>query len=113
MPIEIALAQTASDVVILAFDGRILEIFDTFWEGRTQRFHVAMLDEISLVPNKKGGRTSTLRTKPASQENSLSRTARCRPRRSWWPRCSQRWPRSVKANFEAQAQWYHYLLEVT
>ena len=63
MPIEIALAQTASDVVILAFDGRILEIFDTFWEGRTQRFHVAMLDEISLVPNKKGGRTLNLKNK--------------------------------------------------
>ena len=54
MPIEIRLVQTQLDTAIVVFDGRILEIFRTLWEGKTRRYHAAMIAEIQVQTDKKG-----------------------------------------------------------
>jgi len=62
MPIEIALAQTDLETVLLAFDGRVLEIFDTLSAGKTRRYHAALLAGITLATDKKGQHSLVLMT---------------------------------------------------
>jgi hypothetical protein len=69
MPIEFRLVQTQLDIAIVAFDGRILEIFRTLWEGKTQRFHAAMISEIQVQTDKKGAHKLTLKNKVAYSES--------------------------------------------
>ena len=61
MPIEIRLVQTQLDTAIVAFDGRILEIFRTLWEGKTRRYHAAMIAEIQVQTDKKGAHMLSLK----------------------------------------------------
>ena len=61
MLIEITLPQTALDKAILVFDGRVLEIFHTVWEGKTHRHHVATLASIQVVTDQQGAHTLTLK----------------------------------------------------
>ena len=63
MPIEIILVQTSPDTAILAFDGRILEIFHTVWNGKTLRYHAALIAEIQVRTDKKGLHTFNLKAK--------------------------------------------------
>jgi hypothetical protein len=68
MPIEIRLVQTPIDIVIVAFDGRVLEIFRTLWEGKTQRFHAAMIAEIQVQTDKKGAHRLYLKAQAGYSE---------------------------------------------
>ncbi len=68
MPIEITLPQTALDKAILQFDGRILEVFHTLWEGKTHRYHVATLASVQIVTDKHGAHTLALKAKAGYNE---------------------------------------------
>ncbi len=69
MPFEITLVQTALETAIVAFDGRILEIFNTLWESRTHRYHVTMLSEFRIKTDKQGLRTLAIKVKAGFNES--------------------------------------------
>ena len=68
MPIETRLVQTPLDIAIVAFDGRILEIFHTLWEGKTRRYHPAMIAEIQVQTDKKGAHTLSIKAQNGVRE---------------------------------------------
>jgi hypothetical protein len=68
MLIEITLPQTALDKAILLFDGRILEVFHTLWEGKTHRYHAATLASVQIVTDKHGAHSLTLKAKAGYHE---------------------------------------------
>ncbi len=68
MLIEITLVQTALDKAILLFDGRVLEVFHTLWEGKTRRYHVGTIASIQIVTDKKGAHTLSLKAQGGYNE---------------------------------------------
>lgn len=68
MLIEITLVQTALDKAILQFDGRVLEIFHSLWEGKTHRHHAATIAAIEIVTDKKGAHSLSVKLKAGYNE---------------------------------------------
>ena len=68
MLIEITLPQTALDKAILVFDGRVLEVFHTLWEGKTHRYHVATLASVRIVTDPHGAHTLALKARAGYHE---------------------------------------------
>ena len=70
MPIEITLVQTALATAIAAFDGRILELFNTLWESKTHRYHVAVIGAIQIKTDKPNLPTLVIKAKAGFTESS-------------------------------------------
>jgi hypothetical protein len=62
MPIEITLVQTELETYLVAFDGRVVEIFDTLSAGKTRRYHAALLAGVGINTDKKGKHTLVVQT---------------------------------------------------
>ena len=68
MPVEIALVQNNVETYLIAFDGRVVEIFESLSAGKTRRYHAALLKGIGLNTGNKGKHMITLEAATGSKE---------------------------------------------
>jgi len=68
MPVEIALVQNEVETYLIAFDGRVVEIFESLSGGKTRRYHAALLKGVALNTDKKGKHTLVLETLTGYQD---------------------------------------------